>query len=205
MAERITHLFSCPDIINRLASAAGAALVSWRQDGVAAALRDVATKLTEIVNVEDFASAGDPDDTLRLQRAAAAIVARGGGTLWFKHGKAYTVLTGAPASQVVICNVTGTKGVTIEGNGATITSARVNSSYGDVLFYAQPAENLTVRNLKFIGGFTGAFATGPTDAQYFIAFGGGCKNIRAENVTVTKCGYGVACLNESAINTGVYV
>lgn len=205
MAERVTHIFDCPDIITQLASSSGGALVSWRQEGVSAGLRSVAAKLNEIVCVEDFVQSGDADDTLRIQRAAAEIRARGGGTLWFKHGKAYTVLTSGAVQTLIL--LTGCRGVTIELNGATITSARVYpSALGDTFVNIDNAQGVTVRNGKFVGSNSvlGNGAVG----EYAVLYSGTTpRGILVENMTFEGCLSGVQRLTSksSTLATGITI
>lgn len=205
MAERMRYVFGCPDTFSRLAASNGGSLVSWMQSDSGAVQRSVTAKLQEIVSVEDFADASDPDDTLRIRRACAAIVARGGGTLWFQHGKDYTVFTGAPASQVIVGTLSGTNGVTVELNGATITSARVNSTYGDVLFLAASVENLAIRGGSWVGGATATIATNISDSEYFLSLSGGPKNVTVENVSISRCSNGITHQDEATRAVGLQV
>jgi hypothetical protein len=151
------------------------------------------------VSINEYKSSGDTDDTLSFQRAATALVAAGGGTLILEAGINYTVFTGA-VSQTFLMNLTGCTNVTILGNGATITSALVNTAQSIICFYGAPISGLRVQDLKFVGGNTTlASSTG----ESFVLFGGGSKNIHVSNVDVRNCKLGVACQDQATTQTGV--
>lgn len=198
MANRVTHLFSCPDVFARLAAASGAALVSWRQDGVGAGLRAVNAKLTEIVCVEDFAATGDVDDTLMIRRAAAEIRRRGGGTLWFKHGKTYTVWT---SDALTVVDLSSTRGVTVELNGCIIDSALTNPASMPQFILASGSTGLTIRGGKFVGGNTTlTFSTG----ERFVYVGTAVTNLSIEDCDIRDCQNGLYIDGTGGACRGVY-
>jgi hypothetical protein len=84
--------------------------VSYDEGGTGAVLRSVQNKLRESVSVKDFGAVGDgvTDDTAAIQAAVNAVVAAGGGTLYFPSGK---YLIGTTVSI-------GTSGVWLEGAGS---------------------------------------------------------------------------------------
>jgi len=81
-----------------LAASTGAALVGSIQTGTGASARTVQAKLQDFVSVKDFGATGDgvTNDRADIQEAIAAILAAGGGTVWFPEG---TYLINSTASS----------------------------------------------------------------------------------------------------------
>ena len=71
-----------------LAASSGASLVGYLPAGTGAAATTVQTKLRESVSVKDFGAVGDgvSDDTSACQAAVNAVIAAGGGTVYFPTG-----------------------------------------------------------------------------------------------------------------------
>ncbi len=156
-----------------------------------------------VINVEDYIKPSDTDDTKGIQAAAAALVAQGGGVLWFKPGASYTVFTGL-SSQTFVINVSGCTGVVIMGNGCTVTSGQAaNGANQDYNFiYASPATGLHVSDFKFVGSNTG---TSANSGEKFLRFGAGCKRISVIGCRIYNCAAGLDCDDYTAKNRGVTV
>jgi parallel beta-helix repeat protein len=139
MAERITHVFSCPDVFSRLAGRQGAALVGVAFSGSGASARAVNAKLYDFLSIKDFGAVGDgtTNDSTAFTNAVAA--ARGAGKLLWLPGGTYLVDPVAFGASF--------KGIVGEGIYASVLKfRRVAYSPGTILLNATSTTGLLLRD-----------------------------------------------------------
>ena len=140
------------DVLTSLAASSGSSLVGFIQSGASATSRTVQSKLRDTISVKDFGAVGNgvADDTSAIQAAINAVIAAGGGDLYFPegkylhsgltvnwanapirfHGAAYNAQTGY-GSELFYTGLTVS--LTFEGNGAAyngyvIENLRISAS-----------------------------------------------------------------------------
>ena len=150
-----------------------------------------------LVNVEDYVNPDATDHTIGIQAAATQLIANGGGVLWFKPGKTYTVFTSGNATAI---NLTGLKGVTILGNGCTIDSAQTSPSNGAVFINVTQATDVAVDGFNFRGGNASLLATG----EQFI-YGYQTTNLSLTNCDIRDCIQGVYLDGQGTYSRGLVV
>jgi hypothetical protein len=119
------------EIVSDLSASSGASLVGFLQTGSGAAARNIQSKLRDSISVKDFGAVGDgiTDDTAAIQAAINAVIAAGGGDLYFPEGKYLH------------------SGLTINWSNAPIrlhgSSYNSQSGYGSELYYSGSSVALT--------------------------------------------------------------
>lgn len=144
--------------INYLKTSAGSAIVGFLQAGTGAVSRTVQAKLRETsISVKDFGAVGDgvTDDTSAIAAAYAALIASGGGKLFFPEGTYLTTDTLTFADE--------THGVLIEGVSKDASSIVITNAVATPVFYIGSSTLvtglITVRDIS-VGPAQGAGANG---------------------------------------------
>lgn len=136
-----------------------ASVITFLQAGVDAVSRTLQSKLEDTVNVRDFGGVCDgvTDDLAAWNRAVAAVILAGGGTVQNKRG-AVTLVSGT--LEVQAGSIAGTtRGVTIDLNGGQIvTSANVPV----IQVGADAASTSAYRSCGVINGVIRGAGTGQT-------------------------------------------
>lgn len=136
------------------------------------------------IKVSDFAIGdGVTDDTQGLRNAWAALLTNGGGTLEFSPGKNYLAFPSAIGATLFPC--VGTSGVSIAGNGATLTVGR--SFVGaeiQKLFVFKNCRDINIDGLNFVSQEQPILET-TARGIYPILMYGWVDNVRVTNIKQT--------------------
>lgn len=140
---RVTEIFSAPNVFARLAASTGAALVGFKQDGIAAVVRTALAKMREQLSVDDFAPIGHVwgvDDSTVIQRALTEAL------------RSLRSLRFPARTYKLVAPVTGTlsaAGLKLYGDGpnSSVLSWDSTTMTGLSLTGAGP---VTIRDLKFL-------------------------------------------------------
>ena len=163
-----------------LAAPSGASLVGFLQSGNGATARTVQDKLRDIFHVEDFGILpSNVDNATGFANLAAAVQARGGGTILFPAGQTYDVFTASFSAPVsVLMAFSSLKGLRILMNGSRIRTTRDWVSDNSIcrIFQFTNCEDidLEMSTLQATGTTTDMFNTGHI-SSYFV---NGCKRVR---------------------------
>jgi hypothetical protein len=130
-------------------------------------------------------SPGTTDMTTPIQDARKVIDTKGGGTIVF-NPEVYKVWVSSSPDLMAFTN---TDGVTIEGNGATITSGRTNGP-GVFVVKLTGCHNTIVRNIKLVGSNTTLTAS---TGEGLVIMYAGTRNTTIINTEASNCNTWVGC------------
>jgi parallel beta helix pectate lyase-like protein len=142
---------------------------------------------------ETFGAIGDgvADDYDAFQRMAALVSTTGGGTVTLRPGRTYFLNRFIkPNNGIADVTFRGCSGLTIEGNGATISTkgdffrdARATRGLAGLRF--EDCSNVHVRNIELIGNVQRTKrVAGLTEASTHGLTFGGCSDVTIDGVTV---------------------
>lgn len=126
--------------VARIISSAGASVIGFIQAGVGSVLRTVQSKLREVsLSVFDFGGVGDgvADEYAAILKTQNAVVAAGGGTVYFPPGYTYRIGTAIPFAAGVTYRGGGRSGI----DNVAVPGSKIISSVSSI--FANGAATLT--------------------------------------------------------------
>jgi hypothetical protein len=191
------------EVVSDLAASSGSSTVGFLQSGTGAVARTLQAKGRDSVNVADFGAVGDgvTNDTAAINAAITAVLAAGGGTVFFS-AKNYKVTTlnissgvylqgqgAAKRSAKNMTLLTGTAGynvIEIDPNGATDIAIRHLGTYGGnrSVSFDPTVNNVAVINFEMYDVTFGF----PTNECVFI--GGQAERLRFSFLNFSNGTYG---------------
>ncbi len=179
--DDINAISALPKGANAAGTSEFASQVSYARASNAPTFRTDSARLADVFNVKDFGALGDAttgtdgtDDTVAIIRAAAALQAAGGGTLFFPPG-IYSV---CGAFTGTLCGFSALRGVNIIGHGATLrvpTNKAITASEG-YFFYFDACIGITVDGFQTDGPTLDVSQT-VVKGWEFVRCVNGCRNI----------------------------
>ncbi len=151
----------------------------YDQGAAGAANRPFNQKLQEIISVKDFGAVGDgvADDATAINATVNAVVAVGGGTVFFPAG---TYLINAPISQE-----TGTDNINFVGSGVGTTTIKTSATATTNMFVIRNCSNFNIRDLTIDPNNSPASNV----LVYFPLYIFNCTNFNIDNVEVIHYNY----------------
>jgi parallel beta-helix repeat protein len=157
------------------------AFVTFIQAGSGAVERTAQSKMRDVVSVKDFGAVGDgvANDTAAIQAAIDAMVAIGGGTVYFPNG---TYGIGTTPVQIK-------DNITLTGNGRNSVLKIITTSATSCIRTNSTLSNASITNLAFNGSiyYPATSNVDPTslDEQFGIRLGD-CLNLKISGCFFTE-------------------
>jgi hypothetical protein len=161
------------------AASSGSSLVGYLPPGTGAVATTVQAKLRQYISVMDFGATGNgiTDDTTAINVTVSAVVAAGGGTVFFPPG---TYLISSTISQE-----TGANKINFVGSGAGTTTIKTSSVALTNMFVIRNCSNFNIRDLTIDPNNSPSANTAP----YFPLYIFNCTYFNINNVEVIHYNY----------------
>jgi parallel beta-helix repeat protein len=170
------------------AASSGSSLVGYLPPGTGAVATTVQAKLRQYISVMDFGATGNgiTDDTTAINVTVNAVVAAGGGTVFFPAG---TYLISSTISQE-----TGANKINFVGSGVGTTIIKTSSVALTNMFVIRDCSNFNIRDLTIDPNNSPSANTAP----YFPLYIFNCNYFNVSNVEVIHYKYQGITIADSA-------